>query len=194
MEAFLNDALIFFGDYGFIFIIILGVLHPITSNPWSFVTLSLSITLLGIALGYVTVFLANVVGILLLWAIVHVIRQKSHDYFQRKKYSQKALAWVKDTPSWKHMIVIGMPMVPTFLIKLSIPFTSMTFKRYFITLLGSYIFLFFGNTLMYFGITSLISDTIPNYVTYIILVLIVVYLYFGKQIKEKWGIKKIYED
>lgn len=194
MEGFLQDAIVYLGTFGFVMIVVLGILHPITSNPWSFLTLSLSISVLGIGWGYTVLFISNVIGIFVLYALVHLIRRKSHDYFHKKKYSKKALEWVKETPSWKHMIVIGMPMVPTFIIKLAIPFTSISFKEYFITLLGSYLVLFFGNTLMYFGITSLISDTIPDYVSYIILVLFVLYIYFGKQIRDKWQIDKIYNE
>ncbi|MCF6184000.1 MAG: hypothetical protein L3J56_05135, partial [Bacteroidales bacterium] len=62
LSAVVDDIVLFLGDYGFIIVIVFGITHPIFENPLSLFNLALAITLLGIGLGYIVVFLSNVVG------------------------------------------------------------------------------------------------------------------------------------
>ncbi|MBU1020230.1 MAG: hypothetical protein KJ847_03375 [Firmicutes bacterium] len=190
LTVIVDSLLLFLGKYGFLIVIVFGILHPLFENPLSLFNLALAISLLGIPLGYILVFSSNVVGILLLYYFATKFNQKSDDVLFRKKVSQKLLVWIKETSIWKHIIVIGVPLIPTYPIKLAVPLSNIGFKKYFITLIGAYIFLFFGNTLMYFGVLGFISNTIPNYISFILLSLFIVYLYFGNSLFKKEKLSK----
>ena len=180
-----DEIMLFLGNYGFIIVIVFGILHPIIDNPWSFFTMSLSITLLGIPFGYSLLLISNVIGIVLVFVILKMIDQRSDNYLYKKKISGKVLKWLETTETWRHIIVIGLPLVPTFFLKLSFPFTKMSFKKYFGTVIGSYLFLYTIYSLVYFGVLSFLMDNIPNYVGVLLLFVFSVFIYFSKTIKEK---------
>jgi len=181
-ELFIENTLLFLQGWGFIIVIIFGIIHPLIEGPFALFNLSLAIALLGIPLGYAVVFASNVIGILILYLIAKKFNKSTNDYLFHKKVSKSTLDWVKNTPTWKHVVVIGVPAIPTYPIKIAVSLSKTSFKRYMITLVGSYIFLFFGNTLIYFGVAGLITNVIPNYVSFILLLVLVLYIYFGKHL------------
>lgn len=185
LSILLEDILLFLGNYGFIIVIVFGVLHPIFDAPWSFLTLTLSFTLLGVPLGLSLLVLSNIFGITLLYIIMNRIDARSNQYLYKKKISGAVLKWLETTPLWKHVIVIGVPMVPTFFIKMAFPFTKLSFKKYFYTVLLAYLFLYSIYSLVYFGILSFLTENVPNYVGTILIALFVLILYFGKAIYQK---------
>lgn len=181
-SSFVDEAILFLGSYGFIIVIVFGIAHPLLENPLSLFNLALAISLLGIGLGYLVVFLSNLVGILLLYYVVYRFKKKQGNLLFEKKVTEKVLTWIKETAMWRHIIVIGVPMIPTYPIKLAVPLSDMGFKKYMITIVGAYLFLFFGNTLIYFGVLGFITDIIPTYVSFILLLAFVLYIYFGHKI------------
>ena len=191
LELFVENALVFLQGWGFIIVIVFGIAHPIFENPLSLFNLTLAITLLGLPLGYIVVFVSNLIGIIILYVLATKFNEKSNDFLFKKKVSKSALDWIRSTPLWKHIVVIGVPMIPTYPIKLAVPLSKVGFKKYMITLVGAYLFLFFGNSLIYFGIAGLISSIIPNYVSIILLVLLVLYIYFGKYLFQKGDAKAV---
>lgn len=192
-SSIVDEAILFLGNYGFIIVIIFGIIHPIIENPLSLFNLALAITLLGIGLGYIVVFVSNVVGILILYFLVNKLKERSNGYLSKKKVADKVFTWIRDTDTWRHIIVIGVPMIPTYPIKVAVPLSGVGFRKYMITLVGAYLFLFFGNTLIYFGITGIITNNIPNYVSFILLLTFVFYVYFGHRIFYKDKLNKIRE-
>ena len=183
--AIVDEILLFLGNYGFLLIILFGILHPLTENPWSFFTMSLSITLLGPILGYSLLLASNIVGILLLYIIVETINKRSDFFFEKKKVSKSVIDWLHNTPVWKHVIVIGMPMVPTYPIKVGLAFSKIGFKKYSTTLLLSYLYLYIIYTFAYYGLLSFLTEKIHTFVGVILIVLFIVIVYFGKNIREK---------
>jgi len=180
-----DELMLFLGNYGFIIVIVFGMLHPIIDNPWSFFTMSLSITILGIPLGYSVLLISNIIGIILVFIILKRIDRQSDNYLYKKKISGKILKWLETTEMWRHIVVIGLPLVPTFFLKLAFPFTKVSFKKYFITVFSAYVFLYSIYSLVYFGVLSFLTDNIPNYVGVILLLLFSVVIYFSKTIKHK---------
>jgi len=185
LELFVDNALIFLNDWGFIIVIVFGIIHPLLENPLALFNLSLAIAIMGVPLAYITVFLANLIGILLLFYFTRMVNNKSDNFLSKKKISGKVLDWIKTTETWKHIVVIGVPMIPTYPIKLAVPLSGVSFRKYMTTLVGAYLFLFFGNTLIYFGVTGFISETIPNWVSFSLLLILVLYIYFGKYLFRK---------
>lgn len=190
-----DEIMLFLGNYGFIIVIVFGILHPIIDNPWSFFTMSLSITLLGVPFGYALLLISNVIGIALVFVILKMIDQRTDNYLYKKKVSGKILKWLETTETWRHIIVIGLPLVPTFFLKLAFPFTKISFRKYFVTVLGSYTFLYSIYSLVYFGVLSFLTDNIPNYVGVFLLLSFSILIYFSKTIKEKLlGGNELYEN
>lgn len=185
INLIVEEVLLFLGNYGFLIVILFGLLHPIIDNPWSFFTLSLSFTLLGIPLGFLLLFISNMIGIILLYIIMNRIDNRSDQYLYKRRISGKVLRWLEETPSWKHIIVIGVPLVPTFFLKIAFPFTKIGFKKYFMTIIGSYLFLYSIYSLVYFGVLSFLTENIPEYVGAILIGLFIIILYFGRQIYNK---------
>ncbi|MBN2605136.1 MAG: hypothetical protein JXR62_04845 [Bacilli bacterium] len=187
VQLAVEQASLLLGKYGFLIVIVFGIMHPLFENPLSLFNLALAISLLGIPIGYLIVFLSNVIGIILLYWFAMKFNQKSNHILFQKEISQKLLTWIRETSTWKHIIVIGVPFIPTYPIKLAVPLSNIGFKKYCFTLIGAYLFLFFGNTLMYFGILGFVTDNIPNSVSFCLILLFVIYLYFGNRLftKEK---------
>lgn len=167
-------------DYALWLILLFGILHPLTENPWSFLTLSLAITFLGIPLGYSVVLLGNIIGILLLYLIIHGLRRLSKDAYLDKKIPTAVLKWINETESWRHILVLGMPTVPTYPVKIALPLSDMRFMKYSITIFGSYLFLHIANSLLYFGVLGFITDGIPRALGIALLILFAILIYFGK--------------
>lgn len=184
-ELFVDNALLFLQGWGFIIVIVFGIMHPVFENPFALFNLSLAIALLGAPIGYAVVFVSNVIGILVLYVLATKFNEKSNDILFKKKVSKSTLDWVKNTPLWKHIVVIGVPAIPTYPIKIAVPLSKVGFQKYMVTLVGAYIFLFIGNTLIYYGIAGLITNIIPNYVAILLLVLLILYIYFGKHLFNK---------
>ncbi|RLD64676.1 MAG: hypothetical protein DRI84_08445 [Bacteroidetes bacterium] len=73
-------------------------------------------------------------------------------------------------------------MIPTYPIKIAVPLSGVGFKKYLITIIGAYLFLFFGNTLIYFGVLGIITNNIPPYISFSLLLIFAIYIYFGHKI------------
>lgn len=193
LDSIVDNVLLFLGNYGFIIVIVFGIAHPLIENPLSLFNLALAITLLGIGLGYIVVFVSNVIGIVILYYLVDRLKKKTNGAIFEKKVADKVLTWIRNTATWRHIIVIGVPMIPTYPIKIAVPLSGVGFKKYMITLIGAYLFLFFGNTLIYFGVLGIVTDNIPTYVSFILLSIFVIYIYFGQRIFYKGKLNKLEE-
>ncbi len=184
-EQFVDELIFILGSYGFIIIIVFGIMHPLFENPLALLNLSLAFLLLGIPLGFLVVFLSNLVGILLLYLATTKFNTKSNDILFEKNISSKVLNWVNTTATWRHILVIGVPMIPTYPVKIAVPLSKVGFKKYMITLVGAYFFLYFGNSLIYFGVIGFLTNNLPSYVSFGLLLLFVVYIYFGRSFFKK---------
>ena len=178
-DLLVENLLLFLGNYGIIIIIIFGVMHPLFENPLSLLNMALAFSILGIPFGFLVVFSSNLVGIVVLYFLALKFNEKSNNILFRRNISEKILNWIKTTDTWRHILVIGVPMVPTYPIKIAVPLSKVGFKKYLITLVGAYFFLYFGNFLIYFGILGFITENIPNYISFILLSIFATYVYFG---------------
>lgn len=179
IDNYVDSILLFLGNYGFIIVIVFGIAHPIFENPLSLFTLTLSITLLGVGYGYLLLALSNLIGIIILFYLAEKFNKSTNGFLAKRKTSDKMLNWIKNAPTWRHVFVIGVPFIPTYPIKLAVPLSGVGFKKYMVTISGAYLFLFFGNSLIYFGVLGFISSVIPSYISISLLVIFVLFVYFG---------------
>ena len=164
MEFFESFALTYEKNIMWV-VLLFSFMHPLTENPWSLFTLSLALTALGVIQGYLLIITGYLIGVVVLYVLVRFIHQKSDCRFMKLKGAKKVLNWVASTSTLRHILVIGMPNIPTYPIKISLPLTTMSFTKYIITLMGSYLFLTIMNSLLYFGIFSLFGINIPRWVS-----------------------------
>jgi uncharacterized membrane protein YdjX (TVP38/TMEM64 family) len=185
LDSFIDNALLFLNNWGFILVIVFGIAHGLIDNPWSFLTLSLALSIMSIPLAYAVVLLSNYLGSALQYFLLHYINNKSNNYFYQKKVSKKILVWFDQQPIWKHIIVIGMPLVPTIPLRIALPFTKMSFQKYMVIIGGTYLFLYAAYTLVYFGIISFITDNVSEFIGIPLLIVFCLWVYFGKQLRDK---------
>ncbi|PAT01989.1 hypothetical protein CI105_03780 [Candidatus Izimaplasma bacterium ZiA1] len=185
LSEFINQALIFLGDYGFIIVILFGITHPSLSAPVSIFTLTLSLTLLGYFYGYIVLLGANAVGILIFYYFVRKFDVKRDSFIAKSKRRENTILWIEKTSSWKHMLVIGLPFLPTQPIRMGVAFSRISLKRFFFTLFGSYIILYIGNSLIYFGFASLLDDSIPRPLSILFFLIFALVIYFSNSLFNK---------
>jgi uncharacterized membrane protein YdjX (TVP38/TMEM64 family) len=185
MIEFFEHITTTYQEYLILLIIVFGILHPLTENPWSLFTLGIAIPILGIPLAYLVILGSNLLGSILLYVIIHTMHKKKDYILQSKKYIGGALEWIATTPMYKHIIVIGLPTVPTYPIKVALPLSKLSFQRYLITIFGSYLFLILANSLLYFGVLGTIDNVIPTWVGAILLIVFAVMIYASGTIRNK---------
>lgn len=184
MIVLFEELVATYQEYLIFLIVVFGILHPLTENPWSLFTLGIAIPVLGIPLAYAIILGSNLIGSIVLYGIIHTLHKKKDYVLQSKQYIGNALAWIAETPMYKHIIVIGLPTVPTYPIKVALPLSNMSFSRYLITIFGSYVFLITANSLIYFGIFGSVFNAIPTWVAAICLILFAIVLYFSTSIRK----------
>jgi uncharacterized membrane protein YdjX (TVP38/TMEM64 family) len=167
-----------------IIVISIGIIHALTSQPWSVVGVSVSIYFFGPVVGVSTLFMSYTVGnILFFYVILKIDQHSNHKY---PSWLIKGLSWIKKNPSYKHMISIGLPLVPTFFIKASLPISTKSLKQFMMISTGAYVILTFCNVLIYYGFLVSIFQGEFSYITLIVLCLFLVVLYFANYVKHKW--------
>lgn len=184
-EAFTSCALIVLEQYGFILVLIFAFIHPIIEGPLALFTLTLGIALMGAVPAYISIFICNILGFILLYYMVQKGDKFSNYYLHRKKVSSDILTWLKETKKWKHIFVLGVPIIPTYPVKIGYLLSEPRFKDAIKTMVGSYLFLFFGNTLIYYGFLNIFESGASRIISVILLVLLVVYVYFGNDVFQK---------
>jgi hypothetical protein len=184
-EAFVDSALILLDTYGFILVILFAIMHPIFEGPLARFNLSLGIVLMGITGAYITIFVFNMIGCVILYILVKKVDFFSNYYLHRKKVSNEILVWLKEAPKWKHIFVLGVPIIPTYPVKIGYYLGEPSFKDIMKTMLGAYVFLFIGNTLIYFGFMNFLESGTSRTIAIILLLILVVFVYFGNSIFSK---------
>ena len=84
LSLFVDEVILFLGNYGFVIVILFGIAHPILENPLALFNLTLAIALLGTAVGYIVVFVSNLIGILILYYLVMKVKNHKNKIFLKK--------------------------------------------------------------------------------------------------------------
>lgn len=184
-EAFVDSTIILLDNYAFILIIIFAFIHPLFEGPLSLFTLSIGIILLGPVIAFPLIFAFNILGSMFLFFLLKKVDRFSNYYLHRKKVSNSILEWLQHTKKWKHVFVLGVPLIPTYPVKIGYLISEPKFKDGMITMIFSYLFLFFGNTLIYYGVLTFLESGISRMISIVILLVLVIFVYFGKDIFNK---------
>jgi hypothetical protein len=167
------------GFAGILIIFILSILHPTLEGPAALLLLTiLTILVESIWLASAILLVGFSIGFSLFYVLVHFLHRRSQYAIERFTPTQKALAWVKNQPTWKHIIVIGMPLVFTYPLRIAFTIQHKRFLPFWWETFLQYLFLTVGNLLLYFGILQLVFLNLPIWIISIFLLLISISIYF----------------
>jgi len=165
-------------------VMFLGFIHPIISQPAYTLSVTMTIFYLGLFKGICVLLFSSILGIAAYYFLVRFLAHKLN--LVKHPKINKALAWISKTPGYKHSISLGLPLVPTYFIKLALPISKKSFKQYMLIMIGSYIVLLGFNISFYYGILVIFFTGRFTYITFIVLVIFIIFLYTINDVRSKF--------
>jgi len=166
------------GLLGVLLIFVLSILHPTVEGPAALLLLTiLTILIDSIWLASLILLVGFSIGFSLFYVLVHYLHQKNNSQLERFIPTKKAIEWVKQQPTWKHIIVIGMPLVYTYPLRIAFTIQHKRFLPFWWETFLQYAFLTIGNLLLYFGVIEFIFWDIPLWGISLILILLSISIY-----------------
>lgn len=182
LYASLSSWVIALGSIGVLIILLLAVFHVTFEGPLAlFLMTTLTILLDSLPLAVLLLLMAHILGLPIFYFLVHSLNRWSQAAVEKAKLTKSILDWVEHQPEWKHMIVVGLPFVYTYPIKVAYTLRSPSFGSYLRVLMGSYGVLYIGNVLIYYGVLSFFTTSIPSVISFILMSILIVLIYFGKK-------------
>jgi uncharacterized membrane protein YdjX (TVP38/TMEM64 family) len=167
-------------------IFVLSIIHPMISQPWSLMTVTVASLWFGIPLALLMLWSGYILGMVFYYLIIRKIDRKYH--FKKHSKFQKAIKWLDETPGYQHAISLGAPLVPTYLIKMMMPLSEKSFKSYMGVMIGAYVILTVSNVLLYYGIFVEAIFGERSWMTFLILFMFIVLMY-GISYKNKQKVR-----
>jgi hypothetical protein len=166
------------GFVGVLLIFMLAILHPTVEGPAALLLLTvLTILIDSIWLASLILLIGFSIGFSLFYGLVHYLHQKNNSPLERFTPTKKAIQWVKQQPTWKHIIVIGMPLVYTYPLRIAFTIQHKRFLPFWWETFLQYAFLTIGNLLLYFGVIEFIFWDIPLWGISLILIILSISIY-----------------
>jgi len=166
------------GLLGVLLIFVLSILHPTVEGPAALLLLTiLTILIESIWLASLLLLVGFSIGFSLFYVLVHYLNQKNNAQLERFTPTRKAIEWVKQQPTWKHIIVIGMPLVYTYPLRIAFTIQHKKFLPFWWETFLQYAFLTVGNLLLYFGVIEFIFWDLPLWVISFMLILLSISIY-----------------
>jgi hypothetical protein len=166
------------GTIGIFIILGLAFFHPTLEAPAAILLLtSLTILMDSVWVASFLLLIAFTLGFSVFYWLVHILDRRSQYWLHKVPLTKKALLWLDAQPVWKHVVIIGMPLVYTYPLRVAFTLNHKNFWRYFFLTLGQYLVLTLGNLLIYFGMMQLIFFQAPWWVITLILFVIALLIY-----------------
>jgi hypothetical protein len=169
------------GSIGMVIVLLLALLHPTLEGPAAILLLTiLTIFFEDVWVASGVLWIAYTVGFTFFYYVIHWLHQKTNKVVERFTPTKKAIEWVRRQPTWKHIFVIGMPLVYTYPLRIAFTIQHQKFYPFFWQTFLQYGVLTVGNLLLYFGIMQLIFFDLPIWIITVILAGISVGIYLIK--------------
>lgn len=169
------------GSIGMVIVLLLALLHPTLEGPAAILLLTiLTIFFEDVWVASGVLWIAYTVGFTFFYYVIHWLHQKTNKVVERFTPTKKAIEWVRRQPTWKHIFVIGMPLVYTYPLRIAFTIQHQKFYPFFWQTFLQYGVLTVGNVLLYFGIMQLIFFDLPIWIITVILAGISVGIYLIK--------------
>lgn len=154
LKEFIQDVKIFYDSFGIFAAVLLPYVETLLPFLPLFLMLAFNIMKFGVVLGYVLTYIGTVLGTLTIFYFLRYFASKNFKDSKRKDSKVAVyLHWIETTHPLTHIVVLMIPLSPTFMINYSMGLTKMKFKTFlFITLTSRALLLFicipFGMTLL----------------------------------------------
>jgi hypothetical protein len=166
------------GIAGIALIFLLAMLHPTVEGQAALFLLTvLTILVDSVWLASLILLVSFSIGFSFFYFLVHYLHTKNNAQLERFTPTRKALAWVKQQPTWKHIIVIGMPLVYTYPLRIAFTIQHQTFLPFWKETFLQYSFLTIANLFLYFGIIEFIFWDLPLEIISVILLILAIGIY-----------------
>jgi hypothetical protein len=166
------------GMTGIMVVFLLAVFHPTVEGPAAIFLLTLLTILIdSVWLASLVLLIGFSIGFSFFYFLVQYLHLKNNTHLERFTPTRKALAWVKEQPTWKHIIVIGMPLVYTYPLRIAFTIQHKTFLPFWKETFLQYSFLTLANLFLYFGIIEFIFLDLPLEIISVILFMVAIGIY-----------------
>jgi len=173
-----QDWILTLGFAGVLLIFLLAVLHPTVEGPAALLLLTvLTILIDSIWLASLILLIGFSIGFSLFYVLVHYLHQKNNSPLERFTPTKKAIEWVKQQPTWKHIIVIGMPLVYTYPLRIAFTIQHKKFIPFWKETFLQYSFLTIANLFLYYGVIQFIFWDLPIEIISVALLMIAIGIY-----------------
>lgn len=171
------------GWIGLTIILLFAFFHVTFEGPLALFLLATA-TLILDSFGWAVVVLLLVhwSGLPLFYYLVHHFHRRTNRVMVKVHVTNQLLEWVDRQQRWQHMIVIGLPFIPTYPVKLALTVKAASFRDYMATLMGSYVIFYSGHSLIYWGVLSFLTSELPWWVGVITSFSLALLIYGGKKL------------
>jgi hypothetical protein len=158
---------------------LLGILHPLFENPAGI----LMITFLATAwqspwLAALYLWGWNIVGLQLLYDLLHRVQPWGQRWLKKRNSSaSRFLTWLHHQPAWKHFLVMALPLVYTYPLRIAWTLWHPTRWRYTIQSACLYALFHLANIALYTGVLEVIDNRLPLWVFALILTGVALFIY-----------------
>jgi len=171
------------GITGVFLLIGLTLLHPIFEFPAALFIMTLLAVLLGSP--WLAVFVmvpVHSLGMVIYYYLVHWFNNKTSHVVFRFKPTTIALRWIETQPRWKHILVMGLPLVYTYPLRLGFTALETKLNRYLVAVIGMELVLFIGNLILYYSLLIVLIYPSQTWIITIIFIVLIVWLYQSRKI------------
>ena len=179
VEAFILN----FGVWGIILLIGITFLHPLFEFPAALLIMTLLAVLLGSPWIAVLIMIpVHSLGMIVFYFLIRWVNRKTSRLAFRFKPTHVALQWIDKQPRWKHIIVMGLPLVYTYPLRLGFTLLETQFNRYISAVISMELILFIGNMILYYSLLAVLVYPNQTWLISLILIVLVLWLYQRKKI------------
>jgi hypothetical protein len=147
------------------FLAILACLHPLIEFPAGIISFTLLATYWqNVWFAFIFLYAWHVVGLAFVYSLLKKLTPLTKAIQRKFPLTQKAMAWIATQQTWKHILVIGMPLTYTYPLRIGWTIHHTSFKHYIVQASLMYAFFYVGNFLLYFGFIQWVEGFVPLWV------------------------------
>ena len=157
---------------------VFACLHPLIEFPAGILSFTLLATYWNnVWFAFIFLFSWHIVGLSLVYIILKHLTPFTQAIQRKFPLTQKAMTWIATQRTWKHILVISMPLTYTYPLRIGWTIHHTSFRSYIIQASLIYAFFYVGNFLLYIGFIQWVEGVIPLWVLLGLLVGVSVLIY-----------------
>lgn len=159
-------------------VLLFAILHPVIEFPTGILIFTFLATYWG-NIGYAFLFLyaGHLIGLMLVYFLVRLVHPFTEWVKKKLPSSEGVLTWMKAQPTWKHVLVIGMPLTYTYPLRMAWTLNHLSLQHYMAQASLIYAWFYVGNVFLYLGWIQWVEGYLPLWVIILILIGISILIY-----------------